>query len=91
MPISVTPHGSGLLLTIDRPSVNALELETIEALRAGCASVAANPPAAGVVLTGAGERAFSAGVDTRAFAGYDADQRAVRHDLQRPHAALTRH
>lgn len=75
MPISATPRGSGLLMTIDRPPVNALDLATIEALRMAFASVAANPPASGVVLTGAGERAFSAGVDTRAFAGYDAGQR----------------
>src|SRR5437868_6316389 len=75
MPISATSRGSGLLITIDRPPVNALDLETIEALRAAFATVVANPPAGGVVLTGAGERAFSAGVDTRTFAGYDADRR----------------
>ena len=75
MPINVTLRGSGLLLTIDRPPLNTLDLETVGALRAAFASVAANPPAAGVVLTGAGERAFSAGVDTRAFSGYDTDQR----------------
>jgi len=75
MPISATPRGSALLLTIDRPPVNALDLETIEALRATFASVAVNPPPAGVVLTGAGARAFCAGIDTTAFAAYDAERR----------------
>ncbi|MPZ32481.1 MAG: enoyl-CoA hydratase/isomerase family protein [Rhodospirillales bacterium] len=75
MPVNTTPRGSSLLLTIDRPPVNALDLETIEALRTTFVSMAADPPAGGVVLTGAGERAFSAGVDTTAFAGYDAAHR----------------
>ena len=75
MSVITTPRGSGLLLTIDRPPVNALDLETIEALRTAFVSVAADPPAGGVVLTGAGERAFSAGVDTTAFAGYDSARR----------------
>jgi enoyl-CoA hydratase len=75
MTVNATPRGPGLLLTIDRPPVNALDLATIESLRAAFASVAADPPAGGVVLTGAGERAFSAGVDTTAFAGYDAAHR----------------
>lgn len=75
MSVTVTPRGSGLLLTIDRPPVNALDLDTIEALRATFAAVAAAPPTGGIVLTGAGERAFSAGVDTTAFASYDATRR----------------
>jgi enoyl-CoA hydratase len=75
MPVNATPRGPGLLLTIDRPPVNALDLETIEALRTIFISMAADPPTGGVVLTGAGERAFSAGVDTTAFAGYDAAHR----------------
>ena len=75
MSASTTSHGPSLLLTIDRPPVNALDLATIEALRTTFASVAADPPTGGVVLTGAGERAFSAGVDTTAFAGYDAAHR----------------
>lgn len=75
MPISTTPRGPSLLVTIDRPPVNALDLETIETLSKTFASVAAEPPKGGVVLTGGGERAFSAGVDTRVFAAYDVERR----------------
>ena len=89
MPISTARRGPSLLITIDRPPVNALDLETIEALRKTFASVEADPPAGGVVLTGAGERAFSAGVDTRAFAAYDAEQRrALVLEITRMTAAL---
>jgi len=57
-------------LTLRRPPVNALDLETVERLESVFAELAGNPPAAGLVLSGAG-RCFSAGVDTRAFASYD--------------------
>jgi enoyl-CoA hydratase len=75
MSLKSTPAGSALVLTIDRPPVNALDLPTIETLRKTFTTVAAHPPKDGVVLTGAGERAFSAGVDTRAIAGYDTERR----------------
>ncbi|MBR0798922.1 enoyl-CoA hydratase/isomerase family protein [Bradyrhizobium jicamae] len=63
-----------LLLTIDRPPVNALDLDAILALEQAFAAAAEEAPRNGVVLTGGGQ-AFSAGVDTRAFAGYARDQR----------------
>jgi enoyl-CoA hydratase/carnithine racemase len=53
-------------VSLDRPPVNALDIEAIERLRDVFASLAADPPAIGVVLSGAG-RCFCAGVDTRAF------------------------
>ena len=75
MTIRTEARGDALLITIDRPPVNALDLETIEAMQYAFAKAAAQAPGAGVVLTGAGERAFSAGVDTQAFVGYDKGQR----------------
>ncbi len=75
MTVTATPSGAALVVAIDRPPVNALDLETIEALRAIFTATAANPPGSGMVLTGGGARAFSAGVDTTAFAGYAADRR----------------
>lgn len=64
------------LLTIDRPPVNALDIEAIETLDRQFADAAATPPVA-LVLTGAGS-SFCAGVDTRAFAMYDtATRRAM--------------
>jgi len=65
MTLKSTPAGGALVLTIDRPPVNALDLPTIETLRKTFATVAANPPKDGVVLTGAGERAFCAGADMK--------------------------
>lgn len=70
------------IITIDRPPVNALDLDAIAALEAAFAGAASDCPRA-VVLTGAGS-AFCAGVDTRAFGGYD---RATRHQMVR---AITR-
>jgi len=63
-----------LLLTIDRPPVNALDLDAIAALEQAFAVATREIPRGGVVLTGRG-RAFSAGVDTRAFGSYRPDQR----------------
>ncbi|HUM12856.1 MAG TPA: enoyl-CoA hydratase-related protein [Myxococcaceae bacterium] len=52
------------LLTIDRPAArNALSPEVVEALRAALARAEADPSVRVVVLTGAGDRAFSAGGD----------------------------
>jgi enoyl-CoA hydratase len=63
-----------LLLSIDRPPVNALDLDAIAALEQVFAAAAREIPRDGVVLTGGGQ-VFSAGVDTRAFARYSRDQR----------------
>ncbi|OYW23183.1 MAG: hypothetical protein B7Z43_04275 [Sphingomonas sp. 12-62-6] len=62
------------LLTINRPPVNALDIETVERLRDLAIGMAAAPPT-GVVLHGAGQ-CFSAGVDTRAFGAYTPPDRA---------------
>jgi len=62
-------------LTLRRPPVNALDVETIERLRASFVALAADPPAQGLVISGAG-RCFCAGVDTRAFAAYGREDRA---------------
>src|SRR5215831_14634903 len=63
-----------LLVTIDRPPVNALDLDAIAALEQVFAAATREVPSGGVVVTGRGQ-VFSAGVDTRAFAGYSRDQR----------------
>jgi enoyl-CoA hydratase/carnithine racemase len=63
-----------VVLTLDRPPVNALETGFVRELTA--ALVDESEKSAAIVLTGAG-RAFSAGVDTKAAASLDADgQRA---------------
>ncbi len=62
-------------VALSRPPVNALDLPAIEDLRALFAGLRADPPDEGVILTGKG-RCFSAGVDTRAFSAYSAENRA---------------
>jgi len=74
MTVTTSTINETLLLTIDRPPVNALDLEAIAALEQIFAAAAREIPRGGVVLTGGGA-VFSAGVDTRAFASYSREQR----------------
>ncbi|HYC64712.1 MAG TPA: enoyl-CoA hydratase/isomerase family protein [Reyranellaceae bacterium] len=67
MTLKSAPAGDTLVLTLDRAPVNALNLPTIEMMASTFDIVARNPPKAGVVLTGAGDKAFSAGVDVNVF------------------------
>ncbi len=55
--------GRLVTLTIDRPPLNVLDIETIEKLGRALDRVSAEREAAVVILAGAGTRAFSAGVD----------------------------
>lgn len=78
MSLSSDHVGRTLVLTIDRPPVNALDLATVEMLREAFLAIGRDAARDGVVLTGAGDRAFCAGVDTRAFAALDgAGRRAM--------------
>jgi len=74
--VRLETSGGSAVLTLDRPPVNAMDLDAVLALEAALGDIAAAPPPAGLVLTGAG-RAFSAGVDTRAFGGYGRADRAA--------------
>lgn len=76
MTVTTSTIDEALLVTIDRPPVNALDLDTISALDQVFAAATREIPRGGVVLTGRGQ-VFSAGVDTRAFASYSHDQRQV--------------
>lgn len=67
MNITIEDHGGTAVLTMDRPPLNALDIEALESLIAALARLAATPPRAGAVITGRG-RAFTAGVDIRAVA-----------------------
>lgn len=59
--------GSALVLTIDHPPANAIDTAVVEALRRHFRGAAVDPEVAAVVLTGAGERFFSAGADVGEF------------------------
>lgn len=52
-----------ITVTIDKPPYNVLDIATLEQLEAALAAAAADNQAKLLVLTGAGEKAFSAGVD----------------------------
>jgi enoyl-CoA hydratase len=62
-------HGRVMMITINRPRVrNCLDHVILKRLSSGLKEAAADPDVRVVVLTGAGERAFSAGLDLKAAA-----------------------
>ena len=74
MTVVISKIEETLLVTLNRPPVNALDLDAIAALERAFADARDDFPRNGVVLTGGGQ-VFSAGVDTRAFASYSRDER----------------
>lgn len=68
--LRVERDGPIATLTIDRPAkLNALDYATIDALAAALDTIEADDTLRAVILTGAGERAFSAGADITDLAG----------------------
>ena len=69
-----------VVLTLDRPAaMNAIDNAMLAALHAALDDVEADATVRGVVLAGAGERAFCAGMDLKERAGFsDDDLRAQR-------------
>lgn len=66
-------EGKTALVTIDRPrALNALNPETLAELLELFSELAENDELVGVILTGAGEKAFVAGADISAMQHYDA-------------------
>jgi enoyl-CoA hydratase len=79
-----------LLATINRPEAfNALNAEVVAALRDAVRRAEGDPSVRAVVVTGAGEKAFSAGADLKELAGMSADvaHRTMR-DGQRAFAEI---
>src|SRR5215203_2796279 len=75
MPVSGWQEGRVRVVVIDRPDrANAIDLETAEALAATFDELERDDDTWAVVLTGAGERVFSAGMDLKAVAAGQADQ-----------------
>jgi cyclohexa-1,5-dienecarbonyl-CoA hydratase len=64
-PIESVREGRVATLTIDRPPLNILDLETLAALDGAIAELAGDGELVAVFLRGAGGRAFSAGVAVR--------------------------
>lgn len=69
------PRDGVALLTLNRPDVlNAIDMELAQRLRAALAELAGDTSARAIVITGAGERAFSAGFDIHEMEGFDTDR-----------------
>jgi enoyl-CoA hydratase/carnithine racemase len=76
VPVEVRAEGPVLVITLDRPKANAIDVPTSRALYAAFDSLRSDPALRAAILTGAGERFFSAGWDLKAAAageGIEAD------------------
>ncbi|MBI3724203.1 enoyl-CoA hydratase/isomerase family protein [bacterium] len=68
--IRVTRQGAAGVVTIDRPKVNALRARTMEELARATEELSQDDAVRAIVVTGAGDRAFSGGADlASAFRG----------------------
>ncbi len=81
-----------LLLTLNRPGkLNALDYALVDALSAELDEAELDPRVRSVILTGAGDRAFSAGADIAGFAAsIEAGAETALRELVRRGQALTR-
>jgi crotonobetainyl-CoA hydratase len=67
-PVRVTVEGQTLVVTLDRPKANAIDVATSKALYQAFDRLRADPRLRAGVITGAGDRFFSAGWDLKAAA-----------------------
>jgi len=70
--IKVSIEGNIATVVIDNPSANTWDRESLPALKAVIEALNAEPTVYALVLTGAGEKFFSAGADLNQFASGDA-------------------
>jgi enoyl-CoA hydratase len=84
-------HGSAVLLTLNRPeTLNALNYALIDALGAALDELEGDRSVRAILLTGAGDRAFSAGADIAEFAtSIEAGVDAALRDFVRRGQRLT--
>ncbi len=81
-PVSLTQRGGAAVLTIERPDrMNALSRETLLLLGQLARAALADSSVRAIVLTGSGDKAFSAGADLKERIGMD--ENAVRDALTR--------
>jgi len=71
--LKVEIRGHTALVTIDNPGANTWDTESLPALKALVATLNADRNVYALVLTGAGEKFFSAGADLKLFADGDPD------------------
>jgi crotonobetainyl-CoA hydratase len=68
VPVRTTAEGQTLVITLDRPKANAVDVATSRALYAAFERLRDDPQLRAGILTGAGERFFCAGWDLKAAA-----------------------
>src|SRR5712671_4084016 len=86
--------GDGVaVLTLNRPDkLNALDYALVQALETALQELEADRAVRAVILTGSGDRAFSAGADIAEFAGsVEAGTEQALRDFVLPGQRLTRH
>ena len=68
-------EGPAFIITINREvKLNALNYETLQEIKQAIVSVQENTSVRGIILTGAGTKAFAAGADISEFAEFDTEQ-----------------
>ena len=73
--VRLSVEGTTAVITIDRPkALNALNTTTLEQLEEALAQVAKKPELRGLIVTGAGEKAFVAGADIAEMLNLDTEQ-----------------
>jgi len=83
MSVRVEKTGRVISITLDRPPLNVMDISLLREFDAALTDCATEPAVDIVVLSGAGERAFSAGVDIR-----DHTRKKVPEMLEVVHAAM---
>jgi enoyl-CoA hydratase len=73
--IDLEARGPVAVITVNQPDkLNALNVERLGGLKARLDEASGGSDVRAIVLTGAGDRAFIAGADIKAMAGFDRDQ-----------------
>ena len=68
-------EGNAFIITINRESkLNALNIETLQEIKYAVLSIQNDREVRGIILTGAGSKAFAAGADIAEFANFNVEQ-----------------
>lgn len=91
MPLVIERAGKVAKIILDRPPVNALTIELYAEIGETFASLSADPGVSCVIFTGAGGKAFCAGLDLNEFITATVDQDPGRAQIVRRTFAAVRH
>ncbi|PLZ02664.1 enoyl-CoA hydratase [Burkholderia sp. WAC0059] len=77
--LKTTRRGSALILTMNRPEArNALSIALVHALHEGVTAAGGQRDVRAVIITGAGDKAFSAGIDLKERATLSPEGKAIQ-------------